>query len=275
MGSTVERLLVRTWNLFHGNTQPPGRRALLEEMVRLAAEGADVVCLQELPLWALGELGEWSGMTAVTDVARRPMLGPLPSTAEIGRVITGLNPGLFRSAFTGQASAILLRPELRMVEHRSVVLNPRSFRRAQARRLGLGFVPGLVWGKERRVCQAVRVQRADGTLVVGNAHSTSYPPDPRLADAELLRAAVFADGFARPGEPVLLCGDFNVSVRTSRTLADLTGPEWGFAGATPTGIDHILVRGLDTGLPQRWEPGRRTYGELLLSDHAPVDLEVG
>ena len=33
MGSTVERLLVRTWNLFHGNTKPPGRKGFLDEMV--------------------------------------------------------------------------------------------------------------------------------------------------------------------------------------------------------------------------------------------------
>src|SRR5438309_10676692 len=76
MGSTVERLLVRTWNLFHGNTLPPGRRAFLEEMVRLAStDRPDVLCLQELPLWAHGKLAGWSAMTAVADVAQRPMLG--------------------------------------------------------------------------------------------------------------------------------------------------------------------------------------------------------
>jgi len=244
-------------------------------MVRLAADGADIVCLQEVPVWALDELDEWSGMTVIADVAQRPMLGPLPSTARIGRMITSLNHGLFRSAFTGQANAILLRPDLRVVEHRSVVLNPRSFRRVQARRLGLGFLPGLIWGNERRVCQAARVQYVDRTLVVGNLHATSYPPDRRLADAELLRAAVFVDGCAGPEEPVLLCGDFNVSTRTSRTLADLTSSEWRFEGATPVGIDHVLARGLDAGPPLRWDPDRRARGGLLLSDHAPVDREVG
>ena len=276
MASTVERLLVRTWNLFHGNTQPPGRKAFLEEMVRRASEDRpDVLCLQELPVWALGELDGWSGMTAVTDVGQRPALGPLPSTAGIGRILTELHHGVLRSAFTGQANAILLRPELRALDHRYVVLNPPDFRRAQARRLRLGVVPRLVWGKERRVCQAVRVERGNGTLVVGNLHATTYPPDKRVADAELLRAAVFVDGMARPEEPVLLCGDFNVSVRVSRTLADLTGPEWGFAGATPTGIDHVLVRGLPAGRPERWADDRRLHDGRLLSDHAPVDMEVG
>jgi len=245
-------------------------------MVQLAgADRPDVLCLQELPVWALGELGDWSGMTAVTDVAQRPMLGPVRSSAELGRRLTGLNHGLLRSAFTGQANAILLRPELRVLEHRHVVLNPRSFRRAQARLLGLSIVARLAWGGERRVCQAVRVQREDGTLVIGNLHATSYPLDRRLPDAELLRAAVFVDGLAAPGEPVLLCGDFNVSVRTSRTLEDLSSPEWGLVGATATGIDHVLVRGLPAGPAERWQADRRLRSDRLLSDHAPVEVEVG
>ncbi|MFL6019537.1 MAG: endonuclease/exonuclease/phosphatase family protein, partial [Gaiellaceae bacterium] len=206
------RLLVRTWNLFHGNTQPTGRRAFLEQVVRLAsADAPDVLCLQELPVWSLGLLDDWSGMTAVADVAQRPMLGPFPSTAGIGRAITDLHHGLFRSAFTGQANAILVREGLPVVEHRQIVLNPRRFRHAQARHLGLPPVARLAWASERRVCQAIRVRRAGGTLLIGNLHATSYPPDKRVPDAELLRAAAFVDGLAAPGEPVVLAGDFNVS----------------------------------------------------------------
>jgi endonuclease/exonuclease/phosphatase family metal-dependent hydrolase len=274
IGSTVERLLVRTWNLFHGNTQPPGRKAFLREMVRLAsADRPAVLCLQEVPAWALGQLDDWSGMPALGAVAQRPSLGPLPSTAEVGRVLTELHHGLLRSAFTGQANAILLGPELQIREHRHVILNPFRFRRAQTRRLGLGAVERLAWSKERRVCHVVRVQRGDETLVVGNLHATGLP-DKRIPDAELLRAAVFVDGMARPDEPVLLCGDFNVSVLDSPTLADLTSAEWGFSGPTPTGIDHILVRGLDGSAPVRWPVERRLHEGRLLSDHAPVEREV-
>jgi endonuclease/exonuclease/phosphatase family metal-dependent hydrolase len=271
MGSTVERLLVRTWNLFRGNTKPAGRRTFLEEMIRLAVEDAPaILCLQELPVWGLTHLAAWSGMSALTDVAKRP----LPHTAELGHRLSDIDARLFRTAFTGQADALLLARELEVLEHRHLVLNPFRFRRGQGRRLDLPLRERFDWARERRVCQAARVRRADATLVVANLHATSHHTDKRIADAELLRAAVFVDGFARPGEPVLLCGDFNLSLRNSHTLAELMSAEWGFEGATPTGIDHILVRGLTAKPARIWPLERRTRDGHVLSDHAPVDREV-
>lgn len=244
-------------------------------MIRLASDDRpDVLCLQELPVWALPRLEAWSGMTAVSAVARRPMLGPVPGSAEVGRVLTDVDHALLRSAFTGQANAILLAPGLRVLERREVALNPYRFRSVQARRLGLAVVPRLVWSKERRVCQVVRVRGGDDTIVVANLHATGYTPDKRLADAELLRAAVFVDGVATPDEPVVLAGDFNVSVSISQTLADLTTEEWGFEGPTPSGIDHVLVRGASGGPPRRWERDRRVRHGRVLSDHAPVEREL-
>src|SRR5436190_1583800 len=271
MRSTVERLLVRTWNIFHGNTKPRGRRTYTEEVVRLAAaDGPAVLCLQELSLWALVHLTDWSGMTAVTDVARRP----LPLLGGLGRTLSELDSRRFRSAVTGQANAVLLAPELTVAEHRRLALNPFRFRRAQAHALALPVRERISWASERRICQVLRVRRAENTLVVANLHATGHHVDKRLADAELLRAAVFVDGFALPGEAVLLGGDFNLSLRNSRTLAELMGAEWGFEGATPTGIDHILVRGLRAGQPQIWPVERRTRAGCVLSDHAPVDRVV-
>ncbi len=253
---------------------PPERAAFLAEMVQLATEDRpDVLCLQELPVWALGRLEGWSGMTAVTAVAGRAMLGPLPGNAELGRLVTDIDHGLFRSTFTGQANAVLLAPSLQVLERREVVLNPYGFRRVQARRLGLAVVPRLVWSKERRVCHVVRVRRGKGTVVLANLHGTGST-DKRIPDAELLRAAVFADGVAEPDEPVVLAGDFNIGVTFSRTLADLTSEEWGFDGPTPSGIDHVLVRGLRAGPPMRWERERRVLHGRLLSDHAPVDRQL-
>jgi endonuclease/exonuclease/phosphatase family metal-dependent hydrolase len=262
------RLLVRTWNLFHGNATPPERHAFLEQMLRVStADGPDLLCLQELPVWALAQLGRWSGMIAVGDVAARPRLPP-----ELGRRITELDPGLLRSALTGQGNAILVGPTLRVLEHEAVVLNPWSYRRRASRRLGLGLVPQLAWAKERRVCQVVRLQRDDGwTLVAANLHATSYRPDSRVADAELLRAATFVDGYAGPDEPVLLCGDFNLSMRNSLVLPELLGPEWRFDGASPHGIDHVLSRGLSLGPPGHWPEARRRLDGRLLSDHAPLE----
>ena len=242
-------------------------------MVRLAtSDRPDVLCLQELPVWSLGLLDDWSGMTAAGDVAARPMIGPFPSKAEIGHRITELDHGLFRSAFTGQAVALLLGSSLRLTEHEVVVLNPRGYRRRQARRLGLALATRFAWARERRVCQVVRARREDGsTLVVANLHATSYPPDKRLADAELLRAASFVDGFARPDEPVLLCGDFNLNLGNSHVLPELIGPEWGFEGPSPDGVDHVLARRISLGPPSHWPEVRRRLDGRLLSDHAPLE----
>ena len=119
----------------------------------------------------------------------------------------------------------------------------------------------------------VRLEREGRTLVVANLHATSHP-DKRLPDAELLRAATFVDGFAAPDEPIVLGGDFNVTVESSQVLPQLVGADWGFGGATPAAIDHILVRRLEAGEPFRWPDERRRVGGRVLSDHAPVEREV-
>jgi hypothetical protein len=82
-------ILVRSWNLFHGNAKPPERRAFLEEMVRLASEDRpDVLCLQEVPIWALARLAGWSGMQAFGDVAAPARFGPFPGSVALGRRLT-------------------------------------------------------------------------------------------------------------------------------------------------------------------------------------------
>jgi endonuclease/exonuclease/phosphatase family metal-dependent hydrolase len=246
---------------------PSQRHAFLDEMVRLStADDPDVLCLQEVPAWALGQF-------TLGDLAARPVLGPVPITAPIGRTLTHAHHGLLRSAFAGQGNALRLSPRLRVLEHRVLTLNPRRFRRAQSRALELGSRARLAWGKERRIVQAARVAHSDGrTFLVANMHCTSYP-DRRLADAELLRAAWFASSFAKPDDVQVLAGDFNVTAAQSRTLRDLTGPEWGFSVAGP-GIDHILVRGAATSAVRRWPDEQRSQGGRLLSDHAPVELEI-
>jgi endonuclease/exonuclease/phosphatase family metal-dependent hydrolase len=267
-------VLVRSWNLFHGNTKPPGRVAYLERMVQMAvADDPDVVLLQELPAWALRKLGAWSGRTALGDVAAPPTLGPIPSTYWIGQAITSLNPGLLRSAFSGQGNAILLALRLRVLSRDLLVLNPPGFRRREARRLGLGLVARLAWAGERRICQAVRVELADGRrALIANLHATSHPPDHRLPEAELRRAVGWVEGLARDGDTLIVGGDLNQSIRNSPYLNALSGCGYSAPGR---GIDHILVRGAQLEEALTWWPDeRRRLDGRLLSDHAPVEMRI-
>ena len=103
------------------------------------------------------------------------------------------------------------------------MLNPRRFRDAQARTLGLGARARIAWAKERRIVQAVRLAASTGrTYLVANMHCTSYATDERLADAELRRAAWFAVSEAQPEDIVVLAGDFNLQVAQSPTLGPLS-----------------------------------------------------
>jgi len=261
-------LLVRTWNVFHGNADPPERRGFLEEAVRLAsADEPDVLCLQEVPVWGLPRLAGWSGMRSFGAVAARPLLG----SAELGRAITALDNPRLRSAFTGQANAILLGERLRPLGDDTIVLNSRSFRRARARELDLDVSVRLAWAKERRVCQAVRAEVEGRFLTVANLHASSVR-DRRCQDAEILRAAVFADAFAEPGDVLVLAGDLNVVAPGSRALEQLSGPGWGFSDPIP-GLDQILVRGAGAN-PRPWSVERHRVGGRLLSDHSPVETTL-
>jgi endonuclease/exonuclease/phosphatase family metal-dependent hydrolase len=251
-------VLVRTWNVFHGNAVPPQREAFLDDMIHLAtADDPDVLCFQEVPAWALGRF-------TVGDVAARPPFG-----AKVGRLLTEPHHGVIRSAFAGQGNAIQLAARLRVLEHRVLTLNPRRFRSS----LDLGLAARLTWARERRIVQAVRFATDGRTFTVANTHCTSYEPEPRIANAELLRAAWFASSVAAPGDVLVLAGDFNVRPG-SPTLAALTGPEWGFSAAGP-GIDHVLVRGAEVSAARVWPEERRHRSDgSLLSDHAPVEVDI-
>ncbi len=71
----------------------------------------------------------------------------------------------------------------------------------------------------------------------------------------------------------MLAGDFNVAATRSSTLRELSGEEWGFSGPG-SGIDHILVRGAPATPLRRWPDEQRVLAGRLLSDHAPVELEI-
>src|SRR4051812_9159207 len=153
-------------------------------MLRLAtADDPDVLCVQEVPVWALDRF-------TAGDVAAPPSFGPLPITSELGRRLTRPNLGLFRSAFSGQGNAMLASPRLRVLSHHVLTLNPRRFRQAQARALHLGLVARIGWAKERRIVQALRLESpGGGTLPVPNMHCPSFAPGERLPGARGAGAA--------------------------------------------------------------------------------------
>ena len=209
-------------------------------MVELASEDLpDILCLQEVPVWALPRIDDWAGMQAFGVVTRPPLwLGPLSTW------VTRAHQGLFRSGLSGQANAILVAKALGASD--------------------LGSEKVSDDGRERRVVQAVRL---DGVgLVVGNVHASNEFRSPSVPEAEIARARVFLERRARPGEPIVLAGDFN-----------LRDPQLDGYSLPGDGIDHVLVRGAVVSPVTPWPRQRRTVDGIVLSDHAPVEcvLEVG
>ena len=213
-------------------------------MIRLVtADKPDVVALQEVPVWALGQLERWSGMAARWVVTVPALLfGPL------ARLAGGLHATRTRSLATGQANALLLGPRLEVGRERHLQLNPGVSRWGWFIRLG----------PQQRYVHAVEVEAEGRRLLVANLHATE---DPIRAEGEAASAAAFA----RDAERCILCGDFNVR---HHAVA-------GFSAAIE-GIDQILVRGLELEVePHRWPKERRRVDGLLLSDHAPVEAVIG
>lgn len=237
------RLLVRSWNLYHGRTHPESDRLHLEPMVRLVtADAPDVVALQEVPMWAVRRLAGWSGMGCAWAMTMPARLGPL------ARRVTATDPRRFRASLTGQANAILVNPHFEQRRHRRVVINR-----------GLSTRDWLLRADERRVCHTLEVDTPAGPLLLANLHA-SNSPDRRLVGEEISRAAAFVASAGR----CVLCGDFNVR---RHAVPGFSHPI--------DGIDQILVRGLELVRgPEAWLEGRRRVRGGVLSDHAPVEAVV-
>jgi endonuclease/exonuclease/phosphatase family metal-dependent hydrolase len=256
-------VLIRSWNLFHGNSSPPQRRGFLDEMILLAtADNPDVLCVQEVPAWALSRF-------TVGALASRPPFG-----AAVGRVLTAPHHGLIRGGVAGQGVATWLGEPSRLLEHAVSTLNPRAYRARRARALGLDRAARWTWAKEARIVQVIRLEAGGRHVVIANTHCTGYAGDSRIPDDELLAAARFTESATGPDDVVVLAGDFNLRPGRSRALSVLTGPERGFSVPGP-GIDHILVRNATASRLRVWPAQRRRRQDgTLLSDHAPVELEV-
>jgi len=184
------QLVVRSWNVFHGNADPPRRSGHLRRMIELVtADGPDVVCLQELPIWAVARIASWSGMHHFDAVARPPLWpGPLSTW------VTRAHQGFFRSGLSGQANAILVAPR-----HAATDLGHE--------RISEG-------GRERRIVHAVRIAGAPG-VAIANLHASNDFVRPDVPRAEAARAAAFVEEAAAPGDVVVLAGDFAIPVTSS------------------------------------------------------------
>jgi endonuclease/exonuclease/phosphatase family metal-dependent hydrolase len=269
-------VIVRTWNLFHGNTYPPGRKAYLREMVELiTADRPDVVCLQEIPAWALPHIGSWANMQSVWARARRPRLGPFPVPAAVGRALTAPHHGLTRSGFGGQGNVILFPSEASIREDKSITLNTNPFCEERGRDFGLTPKQMVAWEKERRVLHLVQYELPNRQrYLVANLHASSMA-DTRLPDAELRRGINFVIRCSQLEEAVIVGGDFNVLPEASTTVQELINApreaRWRHAG---TGIDQFLFRRAIATSVHVWPDESRMYNGKLLSDHAPVQAEV-
>ena len=174
-------------------------------MVRYAvADEPDVVCLQEVPVWALRKLEGWSGMQAVGEVARAPRLG----SAELGRRLTELHHGMLRSAFTGEGDAILVAPRFAVSHERTLIVSASGLRR---------IVHGL---------------RLDGRIFVANFHTAGDEQFRSVADLVESQA----------DSEAIIAGDTNLLPGEGTTYELLR--QRGFSDPLPGSIDQILVRGL-------------------------------
>jgi hypothetical protein len=163
----ASRVLIRSWNLFHGRTVPSGRKRYFERMVKLICQdGPAIVALQELAAGTLFRLEAWSGYAAYGDVA-----APARLPRNLGGLVTDLDPTRLRSAVEGQAKRSC-RTRPRVTDHRRSCSTRTASGARIAEELGLGLVTRLRWARERRMCQALRSGRRP-TAVVGNLHATA------------------------------------------------------------------------------------------------------
>jgi endonuclease/exonuclease/phosphatase family metal-dependent hydrolase len=241
----------------------------------ITADRPDVVLLQEIPAWALPKIGEWGQMQAVTARAKRPKLGPFPIPASLGRVLTAPHHGVTRSGFAGQGNAILFPREATVREDKTITLNTNVFTEERGQLFGLTPKQMVAWEKERRVCHLVQYELPDRTrYLIANLHA-SHIPDLRLADAELRRAVNFVIRCSELEESLIVGGDFNILPENCTTIQELVNApresRWNQAG---TGIDQFLLRRAIATSLTVWPDERRMLKGKLLSDHAPVEIEV-
>jgi endonuclease/exonuclease/phosphatase family metal-dependent hydrolase len=201
---------VLTWNLFHGRSQPPAGRSLLNEFAAaLAGWTWDVALLQEVPPW-------WPPrLAAATESEARTQLTSRNQLLWLRRTIAARNPDLLKSG-GGGANAILVRGG-GVAEHRA-----ERLRR---------------WPEGRWV-HGVRL--AGGGWVV-NVHAQNHPQ--ALARGDCVRAVAAALAWA-DGAPLVFGGDLNLERPRFPELRHVGGNhvDHVFTDGRP-GRAHVLDRG--------------------------------
>ena len=253
------------------STGTPSRRSatgFLGEMMRLAtADDPAVLCAQEVPAWALG-------LFTAGDVAARPRVGPIPIGAGLGHRLTRQHQGLLRSAFSGQGNAILVgsgapAPVALGADPQPAPVPGRPGPRAPARascppRVGertagrAGGAPG-----RRR-----RPDLRDREPALHELRRRRAPRGGGAASRCLVRGLRGAAGRRRRARRRLQ--------RVGRPVGDPASPRGrrvGLLRARSRHRQHPRARRVGYAL-RRWPDERRMRDGRLLSDHAPVELEI-
>ncbi|HEY3944021.1 MAG TPA: endonuclease/exonuclease/phosphatase family protein [Solirubrobacteraceae bacterium] len=225
------RLRALTWNLMHGRSQPPAGRDLLDEFSdALARWEWDVALLQEVPPWWPEAMAARLGGGA----QHRSVLTSRNELLSVRRALAVRSPDAIKSAGGGANAMLVRRADLRIADHRALLL--------------------CRWPERRRL-HAVRLVAAERELWVGNLHATVHDDPAARREGEQARVAM---GRWAAGAPFVLGGDFNV-----RGLALA-----GLATAAHHDVDYIFVAGLEAaGDAQVLDRG-------ALSDHAPVAVTL-
>ena len=180
-------MLVRSWNLFHGNTVPPQRAGFLarDDPARdrrrtgraLRAGGA---CLGARPFHLRQRRGSAPNRPGPDHRgARAPPDAPESGAAAVGVLGSGKRDSRrLRAA----------RPVVDRADPEPPPLQGGAGSHARARR---SSPPSLGEGAADRTSRSAGGP-AGRTFAITNLHCTSYAADERLAEAELLRAAWFA-----------------------------------------------------------------------------------
>ena len=246
-------------------------------MIRLAtADEPDVLCLQELPAWALDRLERLERDDRPSPRSRAPpRIGPLPSTAWARARAHGAPRrhaplGVQRPGERHRSSRRRLRARRAADDRAQPARVPPRARRAGS---ASPLVARLAWAKERRICQAVRLEAQrrrrrswSRTCTRRRTGPTSGSPTRRC-----FRAAVFADALAAPRRRVRAR---RRPQRACRPLVDARAsspaPEWGFSRPGPG--DRPRARARRERRPARTALARRAAAARR---RAPVRPRAG